>query len=95
MSLPDEEIRALHWGRQLLCDLAYGYHWHDSDKFQTVESPHTRVPKSVKEYARGILRHYPGRSTILACWRKADSSSPSPRRANSKRVVTRRSQARK
>ena len=94
MSLPEEEIRALQWANQFLSDLGYGYHW-DKDPFETIRSTHKRVPKSVREHARIILRHYPGRSAILAYWRKPDSSDRNPPPVNRKRVVTRRSQARK
>lgn len=93
MSIPEEEIRALQWGRQLLGDLAYGYHW-DVDPFSPVKSTHKRVPRSVREAARIVLRHFPGRSAIVAYWRKDSSPASLPAR-DRKRVVTRRSQARK
>jgi len=47
MTLPDERYRALKWAESFLTDLM------DSSK-----TP--RVPRSVRQQARSVLRHYPG-----------------------------------
>ncbi len=46
MTLPDERYRAVKWAEQFLIRLSSG------------EIP--RIPKSVRDEARNILRHYPG-----------------------------------
>ena len=46
MTLPDERYRAVKWTEQFLQDLC--------DRTKT-----PRVPKSVREHARRLLRHYP------------------------------------
>jgi len=46
MTLPDERYRAVKWAEQFLISLASG---------RT-----KRVPKTVRDEARSILRHYPG-----------------------------------
>lgn len=46
MTLPDERYRAITWAENFLQQLASG------------EIP--RVPKTVREEARRVLRHYPG-----------------------------------
>jgi hypothetical protein len=47
MTLPDERYRALKWAESFLQDLT------DSSK-----TP--RVPRTVRQQARSVLRHYPG-----------------------------------
>ena len=47
MTLPDERYRAVKWAEQFLKDL--------QDPSKT-----PRVPKSIRQQARSILRHYPG-----------------------------------
>jgi hypothetical protein len=47
MTLPDERYRALKWAESFMQDLM------DSSK-----TP--RVPRSVRQQARSVLRHYPG-----------------------------------
>jgi hypothetical protein len=47
MTLPDERYRAVRWAEQFLKDLC--------DPSKT-----PRVPRSVRDQARSILRHYPG-----------------------------------
>lgn len=47
MTLPDERYRALVWAERFLQDLM--------DPSKT-----PRVPKSVRQQARSVLRHYPG-----------------------------------
>jgi len=47
MTLPDERYRALKWAEQFLQDLM--------DPSKT-----PRVPRTVRQQARTILRHYPG-----------------------------------
>lgn len=88
MTMPDEEIRALMWARDLLNDLAYGWHWNwTGDRIpDAIRSTHKRVPKSVRLHARSVLRHYPGKSAIFAHWRKSDSSPASPRGRDRKPV---------
>lgn len=48
MTLPDERYRAVKWASQFLQELA-----HDRKKFP-------RLPKSVRQEAYSILRHFPG-----------------------------------
>ena len=93
MNNTEEELRALMWARDLLNDLAYSWHWDwkaEGILPDAIRSQHKRVPKSVRLHARSVLRHYPGKSAILAYWRK-DSSLPSPRRKDSKPACYRRS----
>lgn len=47
MTLPDERYRAVMWASRFLQELAY-----DNKKYP-------RVPKSVRQEASSILRHYP------------------------------------
>ncbi len=47
MTLPDERYRAVRMAEQFLTRLAGGHY--------------ARVPKAVREEARGILRHYPNK----------------------------------
>jgi hypothetical protein len=47
MTLPDERYRALKWAESLLQDL-----------MDPAKTP--RVPRSVRQQARSVLRHYPG-----------------------------------
>ena len=47
MTLPDERYRAIKWAEQFLQDL--------QDPSKT-----PRVPKSIRQEARSVLRHYPG-----------------------------------
>ena len=47
VTLPDERYRALKWAEQLLQDLL--------DPKRT-----PRVPRTVRQQARAVLRHYPG-----------------------------------
>ena len=87
MTMPDEEIRALTWARDLLNDLAYGWHWNWKGTLpNSIPATHRRVPKSVRLRARSVLRHYPGKSAILAYWKRSDSSPESPRSRDRKPV---------
>ncbi len=48
MTLPDERYRAVIWAKQFLLELA------------TDKQKYPRVPKTVRQQAHSILRHYPG-----------------------------------
>jgi len=58
MTLPDERYRALKWAEQFLQDL-------------TDPSKTPRVPKTVRQQARSVLRHYPGSYYIDELARRA------------------------
>jgi hypothetical protein len=58
MTLPDERYRALRWAEQFLQDL--------QDPSKT-----PRVPKSIRQEARSVLRHYPGEYYIDEISRRA------------------------
>jgi len=47
MTLPDERYRALKWAEQFLSDL-----------LDPAKTP--RVPRTIRQQARAVLRHYPG-----------------------------------
>ena len=47
MTLPDERYRAVMWAERFLQDLAHDY------------KKYPRIPKTVRQEAYSILRHYP------------------------------------
>ncbi len=58
MTLPDERYRALKWAEQFMQDL--------QDPSKT-----PRVPKTVRQQARSVLRHYPGEYYLEEIARRA------------------------
>ena len=58
MTLPDERYRSLKWAESFLQDLC--------DPSKT-----PRVPKTVRQQARSVLRHYPGSYYIDELARRA------------------------
>ena len=67
VSFHDEEMRSLLDARALLRELALGFYFSDG---VCVKSSHRRVPKSVREAARRIVRHYPWSREIERRWSK-------------------------
>ena len=60
MTLPDERYRAVMWASRFLQEIAY-----DKKKYP-------RIPKTVRQEAYSILRHYPNSSDLM----QAANSAP-------------------
>jgi hypothetical protein len=74
VTLPDEELRAVLYAHDFLSELACGWKFDyfgvggGEARFHAIKSDHKRVPGSVRERARRILKHFPSRSEISRRW---------------------------
>jgi len=67
MTMPDEELRSLKYAEDLLCSITIGQ-GHGVYRGQDFRG----IPKRVKDCARRVLRHYPGKWSIGLKWGKGD-----------------------
>lgn len=69
MTMPDEEIRAIKATRHFLSELATGWSVSgDIPEARFTRSKFKRIPGTVREEARRILRHYPFACVVDSKW---------------------------